>query len=514
MKHSIVIRTDASLQIGGGHLMRCLSLAEELRRKGSAVYFVCRNLQGNLTQRIEQAGFSVLTLPAPTAFPISSANSHEAWLEVPWETDAQETSQAIQSAVGKTDWLIVDHYALDERWEKALRPITKNILVIDDLADRPHDCDLLLDQTFTPDATERYKDLIAPDAKLLLGPKFALLRREFAECRKTLSPKNGNLNRILVFFGTVDKSNQTAKTLDALRLLNLPNLQIDVVVGTTNPHRDIIQTQCATSSNVQFHCPTKNMVELMTRADLAIGAAGTTSWERCCLGLPAVVIQLAENQKVICEELDRAGAILCLGQKENVTAENVAEAVRDFSNHPEKLRAMSEQAWKITDGLGAQRTSQWLGPLRLRRANLDDAKSLWDWANDPSVRKNAFHTEPIPWASHLGWLTKKLQSPDCLIWIGHTDEASVGQIRFDVNGSEATIDISIDAKQRGHGFGLELLIKGLAQFFDIKSANKIGALVKHENTASQAIFTAAGFRSVPSPRADAWKFELNRNEFP
>ena len=513
MKHSIVIRTDASLAIGGGHVMRCLALAEELRRKGSAIYFVCRNLRGNLTQQIEQAGFPVLTLSAPKSS-FASGNEHENWLEAPWKIDAQETSQAIQSTVGKTDWLIVDHYALDERWEKAVRSVAKNLLVIDDLADRRHDCDILLDQTFTPNPAERYKSLVTPDAKLLLGPKLALLRREFSERRKTLSPKNGNLNRLLIFFGAVDKSNQTAKALDALRLLNLPNLQIDVVVGLTNSHRETIQAKCAVSSNIHFHCPAKNMIELMACADLAIGAAGTTSWERCCLGLPAVVIQLAENQKLICGELHRVGAILCLGKKEIVSAEALADAVRDSINHSEKLRAMSEQAWNITDGLGAQRTSQWLGPLLLRRASIDDAKLLWEWANEPIVRKNAFHTEPIPWATHMEWLTKKLQSPDCLIWVAHAGEIPVGQIRFDMSGPEATVDISIDARQRGHGFGLELLVKGLAKIFAAKSTNKIVALVKHGNPASQAIFVATGFRSVPSSRPDALQFELSQNDFP
>lgn len=457
----------------------------------------------------------MLTLPAPDSSKLSSisGNTHESWLEVLWERDAEETSQAIQS-LGKIDWLIVDHYALDQRWEKALRQMAKNILVIDDLADRAHDCDLLLDQTFISNPATRYKNLVPPDCALLLGPKHALLRREFSDLRKSISPRTGSLNRILIFFGTVDKSNQTAKALEAIRLLNLPNVRIDVAVGTTNPHRETIEAQCASSPNVRCHCPAENIHDLMASADLAIGAAGSTSWERCCLGLPAIVIQLAENQKVICNELHRAGVIRCVGEKENVTAKDVAEAIRDLIQHPEKLSAMSEQARKIADGFGAQRTAQWLGPLALRRANLADAQLLWEWANDPAVRKNAFQTEKIPWETHLEWLTKKLGSIDCQIWIGHTNEAAVGQIRFEVSGSEATADISIDAKQRGHGFGLELLTKGLAQFFKTKSANQIVALVKHENTASQAIFAAAGFRSTPSPRSDALQFELSCAEFP
>ncbi|MEO7300894.1 MAG: UDP-2,4-diacetamido-2,4,6-trideoxy-beta-L-altropyranose hydrolase [Verrucomicrobiota bacterium] len=514
MKFSIVIRADASLQIGGGHIMRTLALAEELRRKEIDVRYVCRDLRGNLCSIIEQAGFPVHLLPAlpQQYFPAASEPTHAKWLETSWEIDAQQTAYAIKSSVQKADWLIVDHYSLAAPWETALRTHAKRIMVIDDLADRPHNCDLLLDQTFTENASARYERLIEK-TPLLLGPKFALLRREFYQRRKTLSARSGALKTILIFFGTVDASNQTIKAIEAIRLLRASDLSVHVVVGTTNPHREKIRAECEDMPNVHFQSPAENLVELMATADLAIGAAGTTSWERCCLGLPAIVVQLAENQKLICEKLGVAGAILFQGAKENVSAENLAGTIEELRHQPEKLRAISQRAWEITDGWGAQRVACWLGPLRLSRATLDDAKILWEWANDPSVRQNAFQTEPIPWTAHLGWMEKKLRSFDTFIWIARDEEKCIGQMRIDVSGNSASADVSVSSSHRASGRGPELFIKGLREFWKERPDIKVVAQIKKENQASQKMLKLAGFRTVLSTREDSVQFESNANEF-
>jgi len=202
----ILIRTDSSVQIGTGHVMRCLTLADELRERGAEIVFVCRDFAGNL------CGYTEGNL------------KHAAWLGADWQTDARQVEEIIKDFNTHPDWLVVDHYALDERWERYLRSYVKKIMVIDDLADRPHDCDLLLDQNFYENLESRYDGLAPSGCKKLLGPKYALLRPEFREERKNLRKRDGYVKRIMIFFGGSDPTNETTKALEAVRMLNRPDI--------------------------------------------------------------------------------------------------------------------------------------------------------------------------------------------------------------------------------------------------------------------------------------------------
>lgn len=348
----IIFRVDSSYKMGSGHLMRCLTLADGLRERGCRVSFLCRELPGNMIEYVKTRGYKVHRLPYLEGEnpEVSADLAHSDWLGVDWRTDAVETKSIIEKD-GCTDWLIVDHYALDRRWEEQMRPFAKRIMVIDDLADRPHDCDLLLDQNLYTEFEKRYDSLVPVNCKKLLGPKYALLRPEFLEARKKLSGRNGVVKRILVFFGGVDPTNETLKTLEAIHLLNRPDIAIDVVVGAANPSKDRIREICSTMSNAHYHCQVDNMAQLMVNADLAIGAGGSTTWERCFMGLPTITIIIADNQAETTKAVAATGAIWNLVWHEDVRAADLAEAIETALNNPAILRQMELKAMSLMGGL-------------------------------------------------------------------------------------------------------------------------------------------------------------------
>jgi UDP-2,4-diacetamido-2,4,6-trideoxy-beta-L-altropyranose hydrolase len=360
----VVVRVDASIEMGMGHLMRCLSLARALADNGARVFFLLRSHAAGLTPLIEGGGHSVRLLPDPDRRPDAPAadgTAHAHWLPTTWQKDAEQTLEAIDR-VGPIDWLIVDHYALDARWERMQRSRGPRILAIDDLADRDHDCDILLDQNLVLDMERRYRARLLPACQPLLGPAYALLRSEFAGQRKSLIGRSGKVGRILVCYGGSDPGNETAKALSAIKSLSLPWLAVDVVVGLSNPHADSISGLCREMPLAELHRGADNMAELMTRADLAIGAGGVMSWERCCLALPTIAVDIADNQIGALTALASSGAVAYLGSASSVTVDQVAGTIRSMLDDPARTRTMGEAARALVDGLG---TSRVLGAMRL-----------------------------------------------------------------------------------------------------------------------------------------------------
>jgi len=344
---NIAIRADASTEIGSGHVMRCLTLAGELNNCGAGVIFVCRELPGNMTDYIHKKGYAVYKLPfeyqneiKECSDPVNeycgltAANntcSHLEKIEKDWNEDANLTLKALQSSHDEVfDWLIVDHYALDKKWESYIRPAVKNIMVIDDLANRPHDCELLLDQNLHDNKESRYEGLIPAHCKKLLGPGNALLRPDFKKARKKLHKREGLIKRVLVFFGGADLKNDTAKALDAIKLIEYPDIVVDVVVGMSNQKKEEIKNICEQLPNTNYYCQIDNMAELMKNADLAIGAGGSVTWERCCVGLPGVYISQIDHQDKILKAIHDLKAGLYLGDSNEVTSEDIYKAIMLF----------------------------------------------------------------------------------------------------------------------------------------------------------------------------------------
>jgi UDP-2,4-diacetamido-2,4,6-trideoxy-beta-L-altropyranose hydrolase len=355
----IAFRTDASLHIGTGHVMRCLTLADALHERGAQSTFICRPHAGHLLDLIQQRGHSAKALArADDAFTAPADPTHAQWLGTNWASDADQTQQALGDQV--VEWLVVDHYALDRRWEHALRPHTKRIMAVDDLADRPHDCELLLDQNLGRQAKD-YAGLLGCHTQTLIGPAYALLRPEFAQWREQSLQRRAQpqLKNLLITMGGVDSENATGQVLDAMRHCDLPaDLRITVVMGPTAPWLARVQAQAsAMPQPTQVLAGVSNMAQLMAASDLCVGAAGSTSWERCCLGLPAIQLVLAENQKEINAALKLAGAVLTV-QLDKLQAElpSVFAKVR----RSDVLCGLSKNAAVSCDGLGANKTVQWL----------------------------------------------------------------------------------------------------------------------------------------------------------
>lgn len=328
-----VIRTDASTSIGSGHVMRCLTLAYRLKKeKNAKVVFVMRVLPGNLIGVVEKQGFEVLKLlPANQKY---SLNGYGLWLTVPMEVDARQTIDLLQLYLQEhgcdvVDRLIVDSYALDEQWERMLHPYCREIMVIDDLANRRHDCDILLDQNFYLNKDARYAGLVPEHCKMLLGPEHALLREEFYEAKKHLRKRDGNIKNILVFYGGSDLTNETEKAIKALVQLHDEgyNFTADIITGVSNSRREKIEKICSKYRFLQYYCQVSNMAEFMNKADLMLGAGGSTTWERLYMELPALVTAVAENQIQGCEDCSQAGIIEYLGINEDVRVDTILEAL-------------------------------------------------------------------------------------------------------------------------------------------------------------------------------------------
>ncbi len=352
----VVFRADASTQIGSGHVMRCLTLADGLRDKGAEVRFVCRDLPGNLNRLIEEKGFNLSCLPAPEDDKAElDWNRHAAWLGVDWRQDAKETLACLQGFDEPVDWLVVDHYALDRQWEALMRPVVGKIMVIDDLADRQHDCDLLLDQNYFIDFVSRYEGLVPTACRKMLGPQYALLRPEFRAQRRGLRSRSGKIERLLVFFGGADPTDETSKALSAIRKMGLDNLSVDVVVGSTNRRRDEIQRLCRALPRTRFYCQVSNMAELFARADLALGAGGSTSWERFAVGTPTVMISIAFNQEQHARDLSDRGLIIYLGRSCQVDEHSIVKQMTRLFDSPKLLLNLESSGLALVDGLGAER---------------------------------------------------------------------------------------------------------------------------------------------------------------
>jgi len=279
--------------------------------------------------------------------------AHADWLESDWQVDAQQTVEALEEVV--VDWLVVDHYALDRRWEARLRLNANKIMVIDDLADRAHDCDLLLDQNLVLGSRLRYAALVPSACECMLGPRYALLQPEYAELRPRAGRRDVAVRRILVFFGGSDQHNLTGLVISAFLALQRDSIAMDVVINSQSPHAVAIQELAHRYSYITIHHTLPSLAPLMLKADLAIGAGGVAAWERCCLGLPSLVVATGENQLPSCEALDHAGLIHYLGVKDDLTFDRLCVSMQALLDCADKRRRTFESGPELVDGRGADR---------------------------------------------------------------------------------------------------------------------------------------------------------------
>ena len=342
-----VFRVDASLQIGIGHVMRCLTLTQVLKENGADVEFICRKHEGSLIDKIRSSGFIVHELKVFEETKVDNKLAHSHWLGATQQQDADDCINILKAE--KLDWLIVDHYALDEQWQKRLKPCYEKLMVIDDLADKFFDCDVLLNQNLGVQI-EDYKNKIRNNCKLLLGCNYALLRPEFSNLRERALEKRKNtiaINNILITMGGNDNENIT---YDILQQLD-GKYNITVVLGGSPVHKDMI-IDYAEGKNIKVIVDADNIAELMFEADLAIGAGGSTSWERCCLGLPTLLYITAENQRMVAENLEKKSAV--------VIVKNLKYDLKMIINNFSFWKTISKQSQLVCDGMGVKKVQEFL----------------------------------------------------------------------------------------------------------------------------------------------------------
>ncbi|OGT89705.1 MAG: UDP-2,4-diacetamido-2,4,6-trideoxy-beta-L-altropyranose hydrolase [Gammaproteobacteria bacterium RIFOXYA12_FULL_61_12] len=392
----IAFRADASRQIGSGHVMRCLTLANDLRERDCTCLFVYREHPGNLLELVRQQGFEAIGLPLCDAADSLSGKlpasrlAHADWLGANWQTDAEQTLAALGGEF--VDWLVVDHYAIDSEWEQVVKSGCGRILVIDDLADRHHVCNLLLDQNLVAQMAERYRGKVPASCRQLLGPRFALLQPHYAVLHARAPSREGAVRSVFVYFGAADNANLTGKTISAFLSLDRKDVRLDVVINPEGMHTPAIREQVRGLAQVRLHSRLPSLAHLMMGADVAVGAGGATSWERCCLGLPSLIVTLAENQITIAAELHERGLARWLGHATEVGEDQLkqalsAELARDVDAN------WSARCHAAVDGRGVQRVAGAMllpqaGKLSARGATLDDEAPCTELLVASSARGN------------------------------------------------------------------------------------------------------------------------------
>lgn len=457
----VLVRADASVRIGAGHVMRCLTLAEALREAGAEVRFACRLLTGHMIDAIAARGFGVIRLPAGSGA-VDAGPPHVAWLEESPEADAAQCLSALGDEM-PFDWLIVDHYALDAAWERTMRSIARRVMVIDDVADRDHDCDLLLDQNLAPDPRARYARRVPAEATCLFGPRFALLRRQFHDAQAVRDTEAvAEVQALSVFLGGGDPDGVTERVLDVLATTLPQTVHATAIVARSNPHAERISARFSghPTFRVVDHC--EDMAAHLTACQMAIGAGGVAALERSCIGVPSVVIATAANQEEPARNLALAGACLYLGRADAVSDEYMEAAIRLLLENAPLRHLMIHAGTALVDGLGCDRVARQLlgGGVDVRPALAEDLAIAFEWRNARETRQYFHDTRPLDLSAHRDWFVRALDDPNRVLLMAERNGLPIGVLRFDVAGPLATVSIYLDPVLHGLGLGTAVLLAG------------------------------------------------------
>lgn len=500
-----VFRADASVQIGTGHLMRCLTLADALKKTGMTCVFLSRGLPSSLVQIIRYRGhrFYALTATSPSGEQDDDL-AHSYWIDVSWQVDADECRDLIEKIA--PSWIIVDHYALDERWEKRVCLSGTKLMAIDDLADRCHAADVLLDHNLGR-KSEDYETLVGQSCKTYIGPNFALLRPEFRQARQAglVRRRKGQPREILVSMGGIDADNVTGSLLDAFsHHYAWDDVNFKIVIGGASPHLKSIRAQVAAA---KFRCDlfvdVSDMSRMMMNADLAIGGAGSTSWERCCMGLPTLLLVMADNQVPAAMALDASGAARLVGDaRKSGWQLRIFQQIKDLL-HSDAICDMSSRALQICDGRGAVRIAEVLldyttpsgEQVRLREVRSTDVDTLYAWQCNPVTRMYSRVPTSPKYAEHTAWFEKRLAHAEWPMHLMLAGETPVGVVRLDpVTAGSYDFEVSILIDPNCHGQGLGRVALALLRLHYPNFT--LHANVLPENHRSQRLFEAAGYQRL------------------
>ena len=473
---TILIRADASETTGTGHVLRCLSLADALQRKGCDILFVMCESVPAIEKRIREAGCAIQRITEE----IGSAEDAKHAGEIAAESGAQ--------------WVVVDGYSFGSAYIGALKKQKFSVLMIDDYGQcDQYDADIVLNQNVSAQETTYAKR--ADGVKLLLGPSYALLGPKFTKHKRKQRTILKAASNVLVTLGGADPQNITLKVLRALERVTETDFAVTVIVGGANAHRREIETAAAAMRHtVTVETDVSDMPKRMEDADLAIAAGGTTTYELLSLGVPFITGAFADNQRTVADALGKQDLAENIGWYPTVDEKTLSDAIRSLANDHTLRTARSKRAMQIVDGNGADRVAAvMLSSLTIRNAVKTDAKMLFAWANDPGTRTSSFSPEAIAWEDHVRWFEAKLADDACRIYIGEHEGTPVGQIRFDRDGDLASIDIHTAPDLRGKGYGTSLIMEGVRIYFAQQDVERIEATVKTDNDASRKVFEKAGF---------------------
>jgi len=459
--------------------MRCLALGQAWQDVGGRVIFATADSPAAMRRRVtESSELADISGQAGTA---------------------ADAIQIVELAKRNgCEWIAVDGYHFGEDYQRRLKERGFKVLLLDDYGHAAqYIADLVLNQNVS--ARESLYASRSPLTRLLLGPRYCLLRREFLSWRNWKREVSRTGRRVLVTMGGSDPENVTARVIDALTRNGVEGLEAKVVVGGSNPHAEMLELLAVASGKRISVCrDVANIAELMSWADVAVSSAGTTCWELCLMALPSVLIDVAANQTALARELDRRRCAIHVGGAINFAAEQFTDQAQKLLRDFESRWAMSVRCRELVDGLGSRRVvSAMLFGLRLRPVRGEDKFLLWEWANDPKVRAAAFSSAAISPEQHEVWFVGKMKDSNSLILIAEDDAgAAVGQFRVDwVSDEDGEIDVSVASAFRGGGYGSMLIELGVAEVFAQKGT-RLHAFVKTDNEFSRRAFERAGFANL------------------
>lgn len=493
---TILFRCDASVDIGTGHFMRCLALAQAWQSEGGQAIFAMAEITEALQQRAEFEGFELRRLAVVRG-------------------SAADSTQVIDIARrSRITWIVVDGYAFGADYQLSLKMAGFRLLFFDDNGHAArYSADYVLNQNAHA-AESLYQDRDA-STRLLLGSRYVLLRREFANWRSWKREIPEVVRKVLITMGGSDPDNVTDKIVRAIS----SDSGFDAVLVVGGSYRYAAELrQCIRDGQhtIRLVENATDMAELMANADLAVSAAGTTCWELCRMGLPSVVSVLADNQRNTASALQRLGVAVDAGSAHEMSSDLLRACLRKLADSPAQRMSMSERGRELVDGYGTERVLSLLQQeLTLKKTVEADCRLLWEWANDPLVRAVSFSQAPISWEAHCEWFSKVMSDPNFILYTASKSDGSpVGQVRFNVKGPTATVSISVDRIFRGRKYGRRLVFMATEKLFQESRAEHIDAYVKTTNEASLRMFATAGFRKLNATLFeghDAIIFRTNRH---
>ncbi len=477
----VLFRVDSSSIIGGGHLARCLELAKLFKKNEYSIYFVCINFDGNLNNWITKENFNLLLIE----------NKSKDYCR-----DFENSEKLIKN-LGKFNFIVVDNYQLDILWESKMRKYSKKIIAIDDLANRKHDCDILIDQNFTENNYLRYDGLVNKNTIMLLSPKYSIIKKEFRNInlKKSINKKVEN---IFICFGATDPNNHSLKVLEALELLNHKLNSINVFTTEENLNYEDLKKKCSAIQNCFFNSNKLQLPEILSSCDLAVGGGGSMCWERAFLGIPSIVFGIAENQIEIIKALIKNEIVVGEYWHPKPDIKIIKYWLEFAINNPQILEKLSNNSKKMVDGFGLDRINEFIQPVEFnfRKVTLSDAKKLYIWRNNPDIRKISKDKNTFKFDSHMIWLKKVLEDPEILFLIAENENEPIGVIRFNIFENIASLSIYKVPNSR-KSFGL--LKKSSNWLFKTHPNIKgIKAEILEENEVSYNAFYSAGYRPFKS----------------